>query len=327
MKSFRRVILRKILNSLLTIFLVIILNFVLFRMMPGDPLKFMVPPNPKFTEEYLQGLVDEYGLNDPLLEQFVTYLRGVLTLDFGSSFIYKNTLAMDHILEYMKWTLVLVGISSVIMIAIGMLIGIISAWKRGGLFDTGSLAFSLFFYAMPTFWLAMMMIILFAVTWPIFPPGNNLDIGDTFHFTLESIGDMLWHLVLPAATLTLVNIGAFSLIMRGAMMDVMTEDYINTARAKGLTDKAVLKDHAVPNAMLPMIALIAITIAYIVGGAFQVEYVFNYPGVGWATIDAVMREDWPVLQAAFFLIAVAVVMANLIADVLMIYLDPRVELG
>ena len=327
MSSFRRIFLRKVLNSLFTIFLVIILNFVLFRMMPGDPLKFMVPPNPKFTEEYLQGLSDEYGLNDPLLDQFITYMQGVLTLDFGYSFIYKNTLAMDHILEYMKWTLVLVGVSSAIMIAVGMLIGVISAWKRGSLFDTGSLAFSLFFYAMPTFWLAMMMIILLAVTWPIFPPGNALDIGETFHFTLDSIIDMLWHLVLPAATLTLVNIGAFSLLMRGSLMDIMTEDYINTARAKGLTEKAVLRDHAVPNAMLPMIALIAITIAYIVGGAFQVEYVFNYPGVGWATIDAVMREDWPVLQAAFFLIAVAVVIANLIADVLMIYLDPRVELG
>jgi peptide/nickel transport system permease protein len=327
MKNFRRIILRKIFNSLLTIFIVIMLNFVLFRMMPGDPLKFMVPPNPKFTDEYLLGLVEEYGLNDPIYEQFVTYLGGVLTLDFGSSFIYKNTLAMDHVLEYMKWTLVLVGLSSLIMIVVGMSIGVISAWKRGGLFDTGSLAFSLFFYAMPTFWLAMMMIIIFAVTWPVFPPGNALEIGETFHFTLDSVIDLLKHLVLPATTLTLESVGAFSLMMRGSLMDVMTEDYINTAKAKGLTDMAVLKDHAVPNAMLPMVALIAISIAYIVGGAFQVEYVFNYPGVGWATIDAVMREDWPVLQAAFFLIAVAVVIANLIADVVMIYLDPRVDLG
>lgn len=326
MRNFRRAILRKTVNSLITIFLVIILNFILFRMMPGDPLKFMVPPNPKFTDEYLEGLVEQYGLNDPLLEQFFTYMHGVLTLDFGYSFIYKNTLAMDHILEYMKWTIVLVGISSAIMIVVGMLIGVISAWKRGSLFDTGSLAFSLFFYAMPTFWLAMMMIILFAQTWPILPAGGALEIGETFHFTYDSFVDLLRHLVLPAATLTLVNIGAFSLLMRGSLIDVMTEDYINTARAKGLPEKAVLMNHAVPNAMLPMVALIAITIAYIVGGAFQVEYVFNYPGVGWATIDAVEREDWPVLQAAFFLIAVAVVVANLIADVVMIYLDPRVEL-
>ncbi len=327
MKNFRRIILRRVLNSLITLFLVIIINFALFRMMPGDPLKYMVPPNPKFTEEYLLGLVEEYGLNDPMIEQFADYLKGVVTLDFGSSFIYKNTLAMDHVLEYMTWTLLLLGVSSIFMISIGMLIGILSAWKRGSSFDTGSLAFSLFFYAMPTFWLAMMMIIMFAKTWVGLPPNNALEYGETFSWSLYSIMDLLEHLVLPAITLTLVNIAAFSLLMRGSLTDVMTEEYVNTARAKGLSEGAVLKDHAVPNAMLPMVALIAITIAYIVGGAFQVEYVFNYPGVGWATIDAVMREDWPVLQAAFFLIAVAVIIANFLADIAMVYLDPRVELS
>jgi peptide/nickel transport system permease protein len=327
MKNFRRIVLRKVLNSLITIFLVIVINFALFRMMPGDPLKFMVPSNPKFPTEYLEGLVEDYGLNDPMYEQFITYIKSVVTLDFGLSFYYKNTLAMDHVLDYMTWTLVLVGTSSIFMILIGMLIGIVAAWKRGGSFDTGSLAFSLFFYAMPTFWLAMMMIVLFSTAWPLFPSQRALEYGETFHFTIASFIDLLDHLVLPAATLTLVNLAAFSLLMRGSLSDVMTEDYINTARAKGLSEVAVLKDHAVPNAMLPMVALIAITIAYIVGGAFQVEYVFQYPGVGWATIDAVMREDWPVLQAAFFLIAIAVVIANLLADVAMIYLDPRVELG
>jgi peptide/nickel transport system permease protein len=326
MSNLRRKILRKVLNSLVTLMLVIIINFMLFRMMPGDPIKFMVPPNPKFTDEYLNQLAENYGLNDPPLEQFVTYVKGVFTLDFGNSFIYKNTLAMDHVLDYMKWTIVLVGVSSIFMIIIGMLIGVISAWKRGGMFDTGSLVFSLFFYAMPTFWLALMMIILFSKTWEIFPPSRALDVGTTFELTLGSLIDLVDHLVLPAATLTLVNIAAFSLLMRGSLSDVLTEEYIQTARAKGLSERNVLKDHAVPNALLPMVALIAITIAYIVGGAFQVEFVFNYPGVGWATIDAVMREDWPVLQAAFFLIALAVIVANLLADLLMTYLDPRVEL-
>ncbi len=327
MKNFRRIVLRKILNSLITIILVVIINFALFRMMPGDPTKFMVPSNPKFPAEYIEGLVEDYGLDKPMYEQFIIYLKGIPSLDFGTSFEHKNTLAMDHVLDYMTWTLVLVGVSSIFMISIGMSIGIVAAWKRGSKFDTGSLAFSLFFYAMPTFWLAMMMVILFAKEWSLFPSHRALEIGDSFHFTLASFMDLGDHLVLPVATLTLVNIAAFSLLMRGSLSDVMTEDYINTARAKGLSETAVLKDHAVPNAMLPMVALIAITIAYIVGGAFQVEYVFEYPGVGWATIDAVMHQDWPVLQAAFFLIAVAVVIANLLADVAMVYLDPRVELG
>jgi len=314
-------------SAFVTLFLVLIINFVLFRMMPGDPLKFMVPSNPAIPKEYLQELIDRYGLHEPLINQFFIYLKGIPSLDFGTSFIHTNTLAMDYVLEYMSWTLVLVGIASAFMIVIGMLIGIVAAWKRGSRFDTGSLAFSLFFYAMPTFWLGMMMIVLFANKWNIFPPALALELGETFHWSLYSIIDLLEHLVLPVTTLVLVYIATFSLLIRGALSDVMTEDYINTARAKGLPEMAVLKDHAVPNAMLPMVALIALTIAYIVAGAFMVEYVFEYPGVGWATIDAVMAHDWPVLQAAFFLIAVSVIVANFLADIAMVYLDPRVELG
>ena len=312
---------------MITILLVVVLNFFLFRMMPGDPLNFMVPNTPTFTSEYKEQLRIEYGLDDPVITQFFRYLVGALAFDFGNSFIFQNTPASEHVLEYLKWTLVLTGTSSILMIVIGMTLGIISAWKRGGLFDTSTLAFSLFFYAMPTFWLAMMMIILFSMSLPLFPSEGALEIGTRFHFTLSSIIDLIEHLVLPAATLTLVSIGAFALIMRGSLVDVMTEEYITTARAKGLTTSQVLSKHAVPNAMLPMVALIAIDIAFIVGGAFQVEYVFEYPGIGWATIEAVYDHDWPVLQAAFFLIAVAVVVANLIADVIMIYMDPRVKLG
>lgn len=327
MKRGTRVLIRKTLNAIVTLFLVIIINFVLFRMMPGDPVNFMVPNDPKIPEEYKLQLIEEYGLHDPWPEQFLTYLKNVVTLDFGYSFIYRNTLAMDHVIEYLKWTLLLTGLSSVLMIVIGMLMGVYAAWKRGGLFDTGSLAFSLFFYAMPTFWLGMMLIVLLSKMVPVFPPDSAMTYGETFTFDLASILDVLDHLVLPMATLTLVSVGAFAIIMRGSLIDVMTEEYILTARAKGLTDGQILNRHAVPNAMLPMVALIAIDIAFIVGGAFQVEYVFNYPGIGWATIEAVENNDYPVLQAAFFLIAVAVIVANLIAEVVLVYIDPRVKLG
>ncbi|MGB2825526.1 MAG: ABC transporter permease [Thermoplasmata archaeon] len=326
MRNFRRILLRRVISLFVTFFLVICINFVLFRMMPGDPLQFMVPSDPKIPEEYKKMLIERYNLDDSMSEQFITYIKGVFTLDFGESFQFKVP-AMDYLLEYIPWTLLLVGIASVFMIVIGMLIGIVAAWKRGGLFDSGSLAFSLFFYAMPTFWLAMIMVMTFAVTWDIFPPSRALDIGEHFEFTLASIKDLLHHLVLPVTCLVLVYIATFSLVMRGSLSDVMTEDYISTARAKGLSEKAVLKDHAVPNAMLPMLILIALTVAYIVGGAFMVEWVFEYPGVGWATINAVNLEDWPVLQAAFFLIAVAVIIANFVSDIVMMYLDPRVELS
>lgn len=327
MKRGTRVLIRKTLNAIVTLFLVIIINFVLFRMMPGDPVNFMVPNDPKIPEEYKLQLIEEYGLHDPWPEQFLTYLKNVVTLDFGYSFIYRNTLAMDHVIEYLKWTLLLTGLSSIMMIVIGMLMGVYAAWRRGGLFDTGSLAFSLFFYAMPTFWLGMMLIVLLSKMVPVFPPDSAMTYGETFTFDLTSILDVLDHIVLPMTTLTLVSVGAFAIIMRGSLIDVMTEEYILTARAKGLTDGQILNRHAVPNAMLPMVALIAIDIAFIVGGAFQVEYVFNYPGIGWATIEAVENNDYPVLQAAFFLIAVAVIVANLIAEVILVYIDPRVKLG
>jgi peptide/nickel transport system permease protein len=327
MKRGTRIMIRKVVNSLITLMLVIVINFVLFRMMPGDPINFMVPNDPRIPEEYKLQLIEDYGLNDPLLEQFFTYIKNVATLDFGYSFFYRNTLAMDHVLENLKWTLVLTGTSSMFMILIGMTIGVYAAWKRGSMFDTGSLAFSLFFYAMPTFWLAMMLIVVFSIEMPLFPPDSAMNYGETFTFDLASLWDLLDHLVLPAITLTVVSIGAFVLIMRGSLIDVMTEEYITTAKAKGLTDTQVLRHHAVPNAMLPMVALVAIDIAYIVGGAFQTEYVFNYPGIGYATIQAVDNKDYPVLQAAFFLIAVAVIIANLIADIVLVRIDPRVKMG
>lgn len=322
-----KIIIRKAANSLVTLFLVIIVNFVLFRMMPGNPVNVMVPSDPRIPSEYKQKIIDQYGLNDPMPVQFVRYIGDALTFDFGNSFSSINTPAMSLVLDNLRWTLVLVGTSSVLIIVIGMTIGILSAWKRGSFLDTGSMTFSLFFYAMPTFWFAMMLVVFFSTEWKVFPSDSALEYGTRFTFTLHSIGDLLKHLVLPVVSLTIGTIAEFVLIMRSSLIDVMTEDYIVTARAKGLTEMRVLRDHAVPNAMLPMVALIAITLAFVVGGVFQTEYVFNYPGIGWLTIEATYSLDYPVLQAAFFLIAVVVIFANFVADILMIYLDPRVRLS
>lgn len=294
-------------------------------MMPGDPINFMISNNPKFGDELKERLIDEFDLDDPMHVQFVTYIKSCLTLNFGNSFIERNTPAMEIVMDHMKWTLILTGTSSILMIVIGMAIGILGAANRGGRFDTFSLVFSLFFYAMPTFWLSMMFVALFSVNLEWFPSSRALSIGGTLDWSWESISDLLWHLALPAASLTLVSIAAFSIIMRGALTDVMTEEYIITARAKGLSKMKVLRNHAVPNAMLPMVSLIAISLAFIVGGAFQTEYVFSYPGIGWRTILATYEMDYPVLQAAFFIITLTVIVANFIADILLMYLDPRIK--
>ncbi len=311
---------------MITVILVIMLNFLLFRMMPGDPINYMISNNPKFGDELKERLIDDFDLDAPMSVQFVTYIKSCLTLNFGNSFIERNTPAMDIVMEYMKWTLILTGVSSVLMIVIGMVIGIIGAANRGGKFDTSTLTFSLVFYAMPTFWLAMIFVVIFAKYLSWFPPSRAISPGLSLDFTWPVISDVLWHLALPATCLTLVSIAAFSLIMRGALTDVMTEEYIITARAKGLPKSKVLKDHAVPNAMLPMVSLIAISIAFIVGGAFQAEWVFSYPGIGWRTITATYDMDYPVLQAAFFLITIAVIIANFIADILLMYMDPRIKM-
>jgi peptide/nickel transport system permease protein len=320
----RRAVLRKCVNSFITVVLVAILNFFLFRVMPGDPLS-RLRANPKLSEEFRQKMIEEFGLDQSIFAQFIEYMKHVFVFDFGNTFTYPLTPAIDIIMNDLKWTLILTGTSSIFMIVIGMTIGVIAAWKRGGTFDTGSMAFSLFFYAMPTFWFAMMLVMIFATEFKWFPSDSALDYGTNLEFTWASFMDMIHHLTLPAISLTLGSIAAFSIIMRGSLIDVMTEEYITTARAKGLSEMGVLRHHAVPNAMLPMVALIAIDLAFVVGGAFQTEVVFDYPGIGWRTVEATFDKDYPLLEGAFFIIAVVVVIANLVADTLLVYLDPRIK--
>jgi peptide/nickel transport system permease protein len=327
MANSRKMIARKVFNSFITILLVITMNFFLFRVMPGDPLM-NLRANTRLSDEFKQKMIEDFGLDQSLPIQFLHYLKNVFTLDFGNSYIKTLTPAMDIILGNLTYTLILTGVSSLLMIAIGMLIGVISAWKRGSKFDTGSLAFSLFFYAMPTFWLAMMLVVIFAIELNWFPSSGALEIGaDLELLKWTGFKDVVYHLVLPATSLTLGSIAAFSLIMRGSLIDVMTEDYITTARAKGLKDFQVLRSHAVPNAMLPMVALIAIDLAFVVGGAFQTEVVFDYPGIGWLTVEATFDLDYAILEGAFFIIALVVIVANLLADILLVYMDPRIKEG
>jgi len=202
---------RKGFNSFITLLLVTVMNFFLFRVIPGDPLM-RLRDNPRLTPDFKQKMIEQFGLDQDLLTQFYHYITNVFTLDFGNSFTQQLTPAMDVILGYLKWTLILTGTSSILMIVIGMTIGVFAAYKRGSAFDTGSLAFSLFFYAMPTFWLAMMLIVLFAtggLKW--FPSDSAMTYGVPLELTFTSIMDMLHHLMLPALSLTLGSINAGSM--------------------------------------------------------------------------------------------------------------------
>lgn len=326
----RTIVLRKATNAFITILIILVANFVLFRMLPGDPATTFFrtgsghSPNPDLIARQRE----IFGLNDPLLVQMGKYIVNTFTGNWGYSFFQQDQLVTDIIAQRAVWTLLLVGTSTFITIWIGIVIGSISAWRRGKFFDVFSLSWGFFFYAMPTFWFGYMLIIVFQSPGgfvPLFPGKHEL----TYPYPTELgvlIPDAAAHLVLPALALTLVQLAGISLIMRNSLIDTLTEDYITTARAKGLSDRTILRKHAMPNARLPMVTVIALNVGYILGGAIQVEEVFSYQGLGWLTVEAVEKGDYPLMQGIFLLITFSVVLSNLVSDFVYAWMDPRVRL-
>ena len=328
--SMRRVVARKSINAFATIVLILVVNFVLFRLAPGDPAAIFLRSGAgaRPDESLLQQQREIFGLNDPLHVQLVKYIINTFTGQWGYSFFKGSSLVTEVIAQKAVWTLLLVGTSTLITLWIGMVVGVVSAWRRGKTADVASLGFGFFFYAMPTFWLAMMLLLLFGQgqgLFPIFPSSNEQSYPpptDPWAATLD-IGA---HLFLPGLTLALVQLAGISIIMRNSLIDVLTEDYMLTAKAKGLSDRQLLKRHAIPNARLPMVTVIALNIGFVLGGAVTVEYVFSYDGLGALTVDAIDDLDYPILQGVFLLLTISVVVANLISDFVYAYLDPRVRL-
>jgi peptide/nickel transport system permease protein len=325
--SFRRIMTQRLFNAFLTIVMIMILNFFLFRVMPVDPALLMIPRDPDLdTMRIYEENLAKFGLDKELPEQFVIYMKMTFTGDWGTSYIYKEPVIVA-MASPLAWTAMLLGISSLLTFIIGMHLGKVAARRRGKHTDVFITGFGLFFYGMPIFWFAIILMLIFAVWIPLFPTGGYITSGvHPFPLTLDKIADMLMHLVLPSATLVVGAIAGIILIMRNSLVDVLTEDYITTAYAKGLTEKEVMKKHASPNARLPIVTTIAMDTAFILGGAFQVEWVFGYRGIGWMTIDAIERSDYPLLQFIFLIGGVAVVTANLLADLALVKLDPRVTI-
>ncbi len=321
-------------NVALTILGIMILNFLLVHLMPGDPTTQMVPRDPKFDASVRWQLVEKFHMNDSLPEQLVTYLVNTVTGDWGTSYLTRRPV-FDIIMNDMRWTFLLVGISTVLTILLGIGIGAYSAYRRGGPFDVGATSITLFFYGMPLFWLAIVLQLLFTTHplamhwWPQLPAGGYFDTdryGNTLQFTWPIVLSIGKYLILPSLTLAIGTVAGISLIMRGSLIDALTEDYILTARAKGLSDYEVLRRHALPNGMPPMIALIAMNIAFVIGGAYQVEVVFNYPGIGYETMNAIWNLDFPILQFIVVIGGVAVVIANFLGDIVLLYIDPRIKI-
>ncbi len=317
----RRYLLRKVLHAIGTLLFVLAFNFVLFRAV-GDPVKLLTRSNLRLDPKEQAALREEFGIGDPLPVQFVNYLGDTLTGELGLSFTSGRPVSQE-IAERIWPTVLLVGTATLLSTIIGILIGIKGAWSRGSGFDTGSLLGSLVLYSMPEGWLAMILLIAFSGSLGWLPSGGLESTEPLTGFA--HIGDVLSHLALPCLTLTLGYLGEYAIIMRSSLLEVLGEDFIQTARAKGVRDRDVRRRHAVPNALLPTFTLVFYSIGFVLGGSVIVEAVFSWPGLGRLTFDSIDQNDYPVIEGIFLLFSFAVILFNLLADVLYGYLDPRVK--
>lgn len=310
------------LGAVLTLVFVLVFNFFLFRVVQTDPIGSLFRGR-NVPQETLDNLRASFGLDQPIGTQFLLYLRETAQLNFGISYQSRRPV-WDDIVTAIPPTMALVGVSAVLSAVIGTAGGIIAAWRRNTWKDHTITSGTMVFYSTPDFWLGMILLVGFAVVLGWFPVGGITDPGsNATGFAL--LLDQLHHLFLPALTLTLAYLGEYVLVTRSSLLDVMGEDYLNVARAKGLRDVVVRNRHAVPNALLPVVTLTAINFGFVLSGAIAVEAVYSWPGLGKATADAIRGPDLPMLQGLFLLFSAAVILFNLIADIAYSWLDPRVE--
>ncbi|MDQ2983656.1 MAG: ABC transporter permease [Actinomycetota bacterium] len=312
----------KVLGSLATLAFVVVFNFFLFRVVQGDPVATLFRGH-KLTQQQRKTLTKEFGLEGSKATQFVRYVEQTAKLNLGRSYRTNQPVASE--IARRSWpTVALVGISTLLSTVFGVLIGIVAAWRRGSVRDYASTTFTMATYSMPDFWLGMLLLTTFAVALGWFPVGGITDATSTAT-GLPKLFDEAKHMVLPALTLALAYLGEYALVMRSSLLETMREDYLVLARAKGLRDVAVRNRHAVPNALLPVVTLIAINFGFVLSGAIAVETIFSWPGLGLATYDAINGPDLPMLQGLFLVFSASVIFFNLVADVAYAYLDPRVR--
>jgi len=314
---------RKVLQLVALLFAVIVFNFVLFRVLPGDPIR-LYARSGRLTPDVVDQLRAVFGLDKPLWQQFLIYLNGLVHGDLGFSYTYRQPVAQIVGARLVN-TFVLLTAATIIVAALGIVLGVWAASRRGSKADSSIVISSLVTWSMPTFWTGMLLLFAFGVWFHVLPTTGISTPLATYPSSLGPAIDVGRHLVLPTITLVLVDIGQFVLITRSSLVDVLTEDFVTTAKAKGMSRRRVVWGHAVRNGMLPVVTTTALYVGIVVGGAIQVETVFSWPGMGELTYEAVLRRDYPVLEACFLLFAVTVIVANFLADLLYRVLDPRVK--
>ncbi len=316
----RAYILRRLVYAIPTLFGISVIVFAVTHLSPGDPVRLYTFGALNITEEDIEGLRHHYGLDKPLPLQYVDWMSLALRGDFGMSLQYHQP-ALGLLLERLPNTLILALAALVLQLGIGVPLGMIAALKRGSWIDNVIRVFAVLGHAVPTFWLGLIFIIVFAVTWRLLPSGGLVNVG----VPLNDIPDRLRHLILPAFVLSLAGIANYSRYLRTETLDVISQDYIRTAYAKGLTERLVVYRHALRNALIPMVTALGGILTVLVSGALVIEQVFTWPGIGQATYLAARNKDYPVIMAGVMLAASLLVVGYLIRDIAYAIVDPRIK--
>lgn len=315
---------RRLIQSFVLLAIVLTITFVLLRLAPGDPVARY--DHPDFDPAMVRQIREDLGLDRPVVEQYFRWMASFARGDFGMSFRYQRPVR-DLLAEAIPNTLRLTVAALALHIVLGVFLGVLSAAKKHTVFDRANTIGALFVYSIPSFWLALMLILLFSLKLGLFPSSHMQSIDVEGMTGLALFLDRAWHLVLPAFVLGIASAASTARYMRGSMLDVLREDYIRTARAKGLPESRVLLKHAFKNAALPIVTIVGLSLPFLFGGAVVVETIFSWPGMGRLAVDAIYARDYPVVLAINFVVAAIVILGNLLADTAYGLLDPRITVS
>lgn len=318
-----RYLARKVAWLAVTLFGVVTFNFVLFHVLPGDPVRLLARSG-HLTPQAVADITRVYGLDHPLGEQYLIYLRGLLHGQLGLSYTYREPVGA-LLRQYLGNTVLLLAAATIGTIVFGVLVGVLAASRRGSRYDSSAITASVIGWALPTFWTGLILAFLLGVWLHAFPIFGMQTPNAAYTSSLQRFTDVAAHLFLPTMTLIVVNIAQFVLVARASVIEVLAEDFMTTAVAKGLRPRRILWHHAVRNALLPIVTSSALLIGLVVAGAIEVETVFSWPGMGLLVYNSVLNRDYPVIEGAFLVFAIVVLLVNFASDLLYQALDPRVR--
>jgi peptide/nickel transport system permease protein len=313
---------RRLVQAIPTLLGATVLGFALIHLAPGDPIQFYAAQSGGMTNEDVERLRHLYGLDQPLVFQYVNWLAQLIRLDLGVSFG-SHQPVLPSIVSRIPATLTLTVTALVMSTMLGVTIGVLAGLKRGGIFDTVTRLMAVIGHAVPTFWFGLVFILVFAVNWRVFPSGNIASLGATDF----DLGDRLWHLFPPALVLSLNHIATLSRFARTQTLEVISQDYIRTARAKGVGERMVTLRHVLRNSLIPVVTILGGSLPGLFGGSVVIESVFSWPGIGRMAVDAAFSRDYPILMGLLLMLATLVTLGNLLTDLAYGVIDPRIKLS